>query len=84
MSYSSNPLFYHTEVCYDELIEKREKAIRFKIDGIKVWMPIKCCKKLNEADNTVYIWTKVYESNMLKAKDFVNNLKETNQENLLN
>jgi hypothetical protein len=47
-------------------------------------MPRKCCKKLNEADNTVYIWTKVYESNMLKAQDFVNNLKQTEQENLLN
>ena len=63
-----DPFFYHTEVCYDELIETREKAIRFKIDGIKVWMPKNVVKKLSEANNTVYIWTKVYESNMLKAK----------------
>tara|TARA_R100001377_G_scaffold24780_1_gene13370 strand:- start:264 stop:518 length:255 start_codon:yes stop_codon:yes gene_type:complete len=84
MSYNKDPLYYHTKVCFDELIEIREKSIYFKIDGLKVWMPKKCCRKLNETDNTVYIWNKVYEPNMIKAKAFIDNLKNTNQENLLN
>ena len=81
MSYNSDPLYYHTKVNFDELIETREKAIRFKIDGLKVWMPKKCCRQLDEINNEVYIWTKVYESNMLKARAFVKNLNKTNRNN---
>ena len=81
MSYNSDPLYYHTKVNFDELLEVREKAIRFKINGLKVWMPKKCCRQLNETNNEVYIWTKVYESNMLKTKEFVENLKENNRNN---
>ena len=81
MSYNSNPLHYHTKVNFDELLEVREKAIRFKIDGLKVWMPKKCCRQLDKNNNEVYVWTKVYESNMLKAKEFVENLKENNRNN---
>ena len=80
MSYNPDPLYYHTKVNFDELIETREKAIRFKINGLKVWMPKKCCRQLDEINNEVYIWTKVYESNMLKTKEFVENLKENNSE----
>ena len=86
MSYNPDPLYYHTKVNFDELLEVREKAIRFKIDGLKVWMPKKCCRHLDEINNEVYIWTKVYESNMLKARAFVKNLNKTNsekQENIL-
>ena len=86
MSYNPDPLYYHTKVNFDELLEVREKAIRFKIDGLKVWMPKKCCRKLDEINNEVYIWTKVYESNMLKARTFIKNLNKTNsekQENIL-
>ena len=78
MSYNPDPLYYHTKVNFDELLEVREKAIRFKINGLKVWMPKKCCRQLNKTNNEVYIWTKVYESNMLKTKEFVENLNETN------
>ena len=78
MSYNPDPLYYHTKVNFDELLEVREKAIRFKIDGLKVWMPKKCCRQLDETNNEVYIWTKVYESNMLKTKEFVENLNKTN------
>ena len=81
MSYNPDPLHYHTKVNFDELLEIREKAIRFKIDGLKVWMPKTCCKHLDEINNEVYIWTKVYESNMLKTKEFVENLKENNRNN---
>ena len=81
MSYNRDPLHYHTKVNFDELLEIREKAIWFQIDGLKVWMPKSCCKELNKEDQTVYIWTKVYESNMLKAREFVKNLKETNRNN---
>jgi len=81
MSYNPDPLYYHTKVNFDELLEVREKAIRFKINGLKVWMPKKCCRQLNETNNEVYIWTKVYESNMLKTKEFVENLKENNRNN---
>ena len=83
MSYNKDPLYYHTKVNFDELLEAREKAIWFQIDGLKVWMPRKCCKQLDESNNEVYIWTKVYESNMLKAREYIKNLKETKQENLL-
>jgi len=83
MSFNKDPLHYHTKVNFDELLETREKAIRFKIDGLKVWMPKTCCKHLDEINNEVYIWTKVYESNMQKTKEFVENLKETKQENIL-
>ena len=78
MSYNPDPLHYHTKVNFDELIETREKAIRFKINGLKVWMPKKCCRQLDEINNEVYIWTKAYESNMLKAREFIKNLNETN------
>ena len=81
MSFNKDPLHYHTKVYFDELLETREKAIRFKIDGLKVWMPKKCCRQLDEINNEVYIWTKVYESNMLKARAFVKNLNETNKNN---
>ena len=81
MSYNPDPLYYHTKVNFDELIETREKAIRFKINGLKVWMPKKCCRHLDEINNEVYIWTKVYESNMLKARAFVKNLNKTNRNN---
>ena len=81
MSYNPDPLYYHTKVNFDELLEVREKAIRFKINGLKVWMPKKCCRQLNKTNNEVYIWTKVYESNMLKTKEFVENLKENNRNN---
>ena len=81
MSYNPDPLYYHTKVNFDELIETREKAIRFKINGLKVWMPKKCCRQLDETNNEVYIWTKVYESNMLKARAFVKNLNKTNRNN---
>ena len=84
MSYNKDPLYYHTKVNFDELLETREKAIWFQIDGLKVWMPRKCCKQLDESNNEVYIWTKVYESNMLKAREYIKNLKETKSENLLN
>ena len=77
MSYNPDPLYYHTKVNFDELLEVREKAIRFKIDGLKVWMPKKCCRHLNKSNNEVYIWTKVYESNMMKARAFIKNLNET-------
>ena len=86
MSYNPDPLYYHTKVNFDELIETREKAIRFKINGLKVWMPKKCCRHLDKINNEVYIWTKVYESNMLKARAFVKNLNRNNsekQENIL-
>ena len=86
MSYNPDPLYYHTKVNFDELLEVREKAIRFKIDGLKVWMPKKCCRQLDKNKNEVYVWTKVYESNMLKARAFVKNLNKTNskkQENIL-
>ena len=83
MSYNPDPLHYHTKVNFDELLEVREKAIRFKINGLKVWMPKKCCRQLDETNNEVYIWTKAYESNMLKAREFIKNLKETKQENIL-
>ena len=86
MSYNPDPLHYHTKVNFDELLEVREKAIRFKIDGLKVWMPKKCCRQLDEINKKVYIWTKVYESNMLKARAFIKNLNKTNsdkQENIL-
>ena len=79
MSYNPDPLYYHTKVNFDELLEVREKAIRFKINGLKVWMPKKCCRQLNETNNEVYIWTKVYESNMLKARAFIKNLNKTNE-----
>ena len=46
-------------------------------------MPKKCCRQLDEINNEVYIWTKVYESNMQKTKEFVENLKETKQESIL-
>ena len=78
MSYNKDPLFYHTKVNFDELLETREKALRFKIDGLKVWMPKTCCKHLDKINNEVYIWTKVYESNMLKVRAFVENLKKNN------
>ena len=29
MSYNRDPLYYHTKVNFDELLEKREKAIWF-------------------------------------------------------
>ena len=48
MSYNRDPLYYHTKVNFDELLEKREKAIWLQIDGVKTWMPIKCCRELNE------------------------------------
>ena len=32
MSFNKDPLFYHTKVNFDELLETREKALRFKID----------------------------------------------------
>ena len=83
MSYNPDPLYYHTKVNFDELLEVRDKALWFKIDGVKVWMPRKCCRHLNKNNNEVYIWTKVYESNMKKTKEFVENLKETKQENIL-
>ena len=83
MSYNSDPLYYHTKVNFDELLEVRDKALWFKIDGLKVWMPKKWCRHLNKSNNEVYIWTKVYESNMLKARAFIKNLNETKQENLL-
>ena len=86
MSYNPDPLYYHTKVNFDELLEVREKAIKFKINGLKVWMPKKCCRHLNKINNEVYIWTKVYESNMLKARAFVKNLNRNNsekQENIL-
>ena len=78
MSYNPDPLHYHTKVNFDELLEVREKAIKFKINGLKVWMPKKCCRQLDENNKKVYIWTKVYESNMLKTKEFVENLNKTN------
>ena len=81
MSYNSDPLYYHTKVNFDELLEVRDKALWFKIDGVKVWMPRKCCRHLNKNNNEVYIWTKVYESNMLKARAFVKNLNKTNRNN---
>ena len=83
MSYNRDPLYYHTKVNFDELLEVRNKALWFKIDGLKVWMPKKCCRQLDETNNEVYIWTKVYESNMQKTKEFVENLKETKQESIL-
>ena len=83
MSYNKDPLYYHTKVNFDELLEVRDKALWFKIDGLKVWMPRKCCKQLDESNNEVYIWTKVYESNMLKAREYIENLKETKQESIL-
>ena len=81
MSYNSDPLYYHTKVNFDELLEVREKAIRFKINGLKVWMPKKCCRQLDKNNKKVYIWTKVYESNMQKTREFVENLKETSSKN---
>ena len=81
MSYNSDPLYYHTKVNFDELLEVRDKALWFKIDGLKVWMPKKCCRQLDEINNEVYIWTKVYESNMLKARAFIKNLNKTNRNN---
>ena len=86
MSYNPDPLYYHTKVNFDELLEVREKAIKFKINGLKVWMPKKCCRHLDKVNNEVYIWTKVYESNMLKARAFIKNLNKTSsekQENIL-
>ena len=83
MSYNRDPLYYHTKVNFDELLEVRNKALWFKIDGLKVWMPKKCCRQLDEINNEVYIWTKVYESNMQNAREFIKNLKETKQENIL-
>ena len=80
MSYNRDPLYYHTKVNFDELLEKREKAIWLQIDGVKTWMPIKCCKELDEESKTVYIWTKVLESNMMKAREYIKNLKSTNAE----
>ena len=77
MSYNSDPLYYHTKVNFDELLEVRDKALWFKIDGVKVWMPRKCCRHLNKNNNEVYIWTKVYEANMMKARAFIKNLNET-------
>ena len=81
MSYNPDPLYYHTKVNFDELLETREKAIRFKINGLKVWMPKKCCRQLDEINKKVYIWTKVYESNMLKTKEFVENLNKNSNSN---
>ena len=81
MSYNPDPLYYHTKVNFDELLEVREKAIRFKINGLKVWMPKKCCRQLDENNKKVYICTKVYESNMQKTREFVENLKETSSKN---
>ena len=81
MSYNRDPLYYHTKVNFDELLEVRDKALWFKIDGLKVWMPKKCCRQLDEINNEVYIWTKVYESNMLKARAFIKNLNKTNRNN---
>ena len=81
MSYNPDPLYYHTKVNFDELLEVREKAIRFKINGLKVWMPKKWCRQLDENNKKVYIWTKVYESNMQKTREFVENLKETSSKN---
>jgi len=83
MSYNSDPLYYHTKVNFDELLEVRDKALWFKIDGLKVWMPKKCCRHLDKINKKVYIWTKVYESNMQKTKEFVENLKENKQESIL-
>ena len=77
MSYNRDPLYYHTKVNFDELLEKREKAIWLQIDGVKTWMPIKCCRELDEKSKTVYIWTKVLESNMMKAREYIENLKQT-------
>ena len=77
MSYNSDPLYYHTKVNFDELLEVRDKALWFKIDGLKVWMPKKCCRHLDKINKKVYIWTKVYESNMMKARAFIKNLNET-------
>ena len=74
--FNKDPLHYHTKVKFDQLLEKREKALWFEINGVKTWMPKKCCKLLNEDDKTVYIWTKVLESNMMKAREYIKNLKE--------
>ena len=40
-------------------------------------MPIKLCKELDEESRTVYILTKVLESNMMKAREYIENLKQT-------
>ena len=74
--FNKDPLHYHTKVKFDELMETRDKAIRFKINGIKTWMPKKCCRLLNEDEKTVYIWTKVLESNMMKAREYLDNLSK--------
>ena len=76
--FNKDPLHYHTKVKFDELMETRDKAIRFKINGIKTWMPKKCCRLLNEDEKTVYIWTKVLESNMMKAREYLDNLNKNN------
>ena len=34
-------------------------------------------KELDEESKTVYIWTKVLESNMMKAREYIENLKQT-------
>ena len=82
--FNKDPLHYHTKVKFDQLLEKREKAFWFEINGVKTSMPKKCCKLLNEDDKTVYIWTKVLESNMMKAREYLKNLKKDKQEKLVN
>jgi uncharacterized cysteine cluster protein YcgN (CxxCxxCC family) len=76
--FNKDPLHYHTKIKFDQLLEKREKALWFEINGVKTWMPKKCCKLLNEDEKTVYIWTKVLESNMMKAREYIRNLNKDN------
>ncbi len=35
MSYNRDPLYYHTKVNFDELLEKREKQFGFKLMALK-------------------------------------------------
>ena len=55
-----DPLFYHSKVTFEKLEHETASSFLLKINGHKLWIPKKICRKFNLDSKTVYIHTETY------------------------
>lgn len=55
-----DPLFYHSKVSFDRVCAESEKSYNLLIQGHRIWIPKKICRKFDLEKMTVYVHTSTY------------------------
>lgn len=63
-----DPLYYHTKLEFERIVHRTDKAILFEFKRFgEQWVPEKLCRKLDEEECSVFVYTPFIRSITLRG-----------------